>query len=266
MGGMTQSRPGALIGFDLVAGAADSSTVGLSVSDPDSNAIKTGDEVIACIELAQTTNAWTDITDDAEIITGGKVTVPASANDNVAVWWMKTDPDYDEGRIVSSPYLRAEVAAGALANTNIAISGSNTTDVIVSVVEVNATSGAWTDRTLTSSFTSDGYLQCTASTNGNSIFVLWLDGDVAADSSVCYKFAIATLGLSDESDLTLTGVATADSIPVCVAVDETDYDLLDAIQEAEITITAADTFRIDQVSPTVTAGAKCFVIWHDRTQ
>lgn len=267
MGGMTNSRPGGLIGFDLVTGAADSSTVGISITDSDGNAAKTTDEIIACIELAQTTNAWADRTAAAEIITGSKLTVPTSTNDVVAVWFMKTDPAYNEGRVVSSPYIRAEIGTGALANTNIAISGSHTTDVLVSAVEVDATSGAWTDRTAASSFTSDGYLRCTASTNGNSVFVIWMDTNYeVADAAVCWKFAITTMGLSDESDITLTGVATTDSIPVCVAFDETSYAALDAIQPSEITISAANTFQIDQVSPTATSGAKMFTIWHDRQQ
>lgn len=269
MSAMTVSRRGALIGFDLVSGAADSDTTGLAVSDADGNSISTDDEIIAIIELAQTTNAHTDRTAHADtgIIAGGKITVAASANDTIAVWWMKNDPAYNEGQIVDSPYIRAEVVNGTTADTNIAVSGSHTTDVLVSAVEVNATSGAWTDRTATTSFTSDGYIQCTDDTSSNQIFLIWIDTNYAiADSAVCYKFGYATMGLSDESDITLSGLTTSDSILVCVAFDETDYDALDAIQPDEITITATNTFRIDQVSPTVTASSKLFVIWHDRQQ
>lgn len=73
------------------------------------------------------------------------------------------------------------VVAGAGANTNIAVAGIKTSDVLVAVVELAgpgeaAGQAAATDRTATSSITSDGNIQCTAATNTSAdrrLLVQW---------------------------------------------------------------------------------------------
>lgn len=68
---------------------------------------------------------------------------------------------------------RQSLVAGAGANTNIAIAGIKTTDLLVSVIEVPA-STPLVDRSATTSITSDGNIQCTAATTGNQLLVTWL--------------------------------------------------------------------------------------------
>lgn len=84
-----------------------------------------------------------------------------------------------------SPCFRSGVFAGAGANTNIAITGIKTTDVLLMVVQVidpgASTTPSVIDRGTTTSITSDGNIQCTAATNGNAndrLIVLWIDVDV----------------------------------------------------------------------------------------
>lgn len=68
--------------------------------------------------------------------------------------------------------LKFTIASGAGANTNIAISGIKRNSLLVSVIEIPA-SAAVVDRTATTSITSDGNIQCTASTSGNQVLVVW---------------------------------------------------------------------------------------------
>jgi hypothetical protein len=73
------------------------------------------------------------------------------------------------------PQLKVAVVAGAGANTNIAIAGLvKGQDALLSVLEVPA-SAALVDRTATTSITSDGNIQCTASTAGNQLLVVYYD-------------------------------------------------------------------------------------------
>jgi hypothetical protein len=68
--------------------------------------------------------------------------------------------------------LKLALVAGAGANTNIAIAGIKSADQLVAVIEVPA-SAALTDRTATTSVTSAGNIQCTASTTGNQLLVFY---------------------------------------------------------------------------------------------
>jgi hypothetical protein len=175
------------------------------------------------------------------------------------VWWLAQDA----GLQVSSPFVRAEVGAGALADTDITISGIATTDNIICAVEINATSGAWTDRTATTSITAADTVQCTASTNGNSLFVMYMDlSGPRGFSALNLQFGIGTIDSSpstDPSSATLTGINDEDILLVCLCVDESDYDALDELTSVA-SVSADDTLSIDEPSPTATAGAKllCF--------
>lgn len=70
--------------------------------------------------------------------------------------------------------LKSAVLNGANANTNIALAGAAVGDRIVSCVEYVA-GVPTTDRTAATSVTSAGNIQCTASTAGNKLVVLWAD-------------------------------------------------------------------------------------------
>lgn len=65
------------------------------------------------------------------------------------------------------------VGTGAGADTNIAVTGITTSDTLAFVLEVTADTAALTDRTATSSITSAGNIQCTASTAGNQLIIVW---------------------------------------------------------------------------------------------
>lgn len=256
---MTRATRSGLVRFDLVAGAADSNTVGVSVSSSDAIAITTNDILVGVLELATSTNEWTDVTDSSDIIDGGKVTFPTSASDNVAVWWLQTD----SGAQVASPFIAAEVGAGALADTNITIANISTSDVIISAIEIDASTGAWTDRTSTTSITAADTVQCTQSTNGNSVFVIYMDlNGPRAFAALNLQMGIATIDTSpstDPSSATLVGINAEDVVLVALAVDETDYDALDELTSS-VSAVAEDTLTIDEPSPTQTSGSKilCF--------
>jgi hypothetical protein len=253
-----------LVKFAILTGAADSATVGITCAAADGTAITPNDKLVGVLELAQTTNAWTDTTANAstEIITGGKVTCPASADDKVAVWWMARDA----GMQVDSPFIASEVGAGALANTNITITGINPSDLIISAVEINVTTGAWTDRTYTTTITAANTVQCSASTNGNSLWVMYMDRTgPRAFSALNLQMRVGTVEATpspapDDSDVTITGINLEDTILAALCVDETDYDALDEITSI-LTVTADDTARMNVTSPSTTAGAKVLVFY-----
>jgi hypothetical protein len=258
---MTQATRAGLIKFAFVSGAADSATAGIAVAAQDGVAITTSDILIGVLELATTTNAWDEITADAEIIAGGKVTIPNSASDTVAIWWMATDA----GRQVASPFVASEVGAGAGSSSDITITGIATSDLLISVIEIDATTGAWTDRTGNSSITDADTIQCSDSTAGNSVWCMYMDRTgPRAFSSLNLQVGIATIDASptlQPSTATLTGVRVGDTVLVALTVDETDYDILDEFASL-ITVASDDEILITgEPSPTsATAGSKmlCF--------
>lgn len=71
--------------------------------------------------------------------------------------------------------LKVSVATGAGASTNIAVAGIVTTDTLISVIEVPAATTTLVDRTSTTTITSSGNIQCSASTSGNQVLVYWFD-------------------------------------------------------------------------------------------
>lgn len=259
MTGMTRAVRAGLIKFAIVSGATDSATVGLTVAAGDGVAITTSDILVGVMELATTTNVWTDVTADSAIIAGGKITCPESNTDKIAVWWMARDA----GLQVDSPFVASEVGVGALANVAIAIAGISTSDILIAAVEIDTSSGAWTDRTAATSITAASEVKCTESTNGNALFVMYMDlSGPRSFSSLNLQFGIGTIDSSpstDPSSATLTGVNADDVLLVVLCVDETDYDALDDFTSTT-SIAADDTLTIDEPSPTATAGAKllCF--------
>lgn len=74
---------------------------------------------------------------------------------------------------VNAENLQFELVAGAAADTDIAITGIKTTDELKAVFESAAASALFTDRTATSSITSDGNIQCTDATDGDLLIVIW---------------------------------------------------------------------------------------------
>ncbi|WP_347246313.1 hypothetical protein [Thermogutta sp.] len=76
--------------------------------------------------------------------------------------------------------LRVTHAAGAAANTNIPISGITTSDVLVSVLEIQpptATSGGTikADQTANATINSNGNIRISQDTSGNQVLVIWWD-------------------------------------------------------------------------------------------
>lgn len=249
-----------LLKFALIDGAADSATAGISVAAGDGVAITTDDIIVGVLELTVTTNAWVDITSGATIIAGGKITTPDSANDKIGIWWMARNA----GLQVASPFIASELGAGASADTNITITGIQTTDIIISAVEINATTGAWTDRTAATSITAANTVQCTASTSGNFVHVIYMDlSGNRAFSSINIQFGIATIDSSpstDPSSATLVGINAEDVVLTALAGDEADYDALDDLTSV-VTVDSDDTLTIDEPSPTQTAGSKLLVFY-----
>jgi hypothetical protein len=164
----------------------------------------------------------------------------------------------------ASPMIEGDLVAGAGASTSIAVSGIMLRDALISVVEVEVTSGAFTDRTAASSIYADGYIRCSAATTSDMLMVMWHAKDQAtAEASMYLRFTLGTMGVSDGSDITITGIKSDDEILVCYATDETSAEGLDEVA-AEVEITDDDTIRIDQASPTITGGCKLWCFWVDR--
>lgn len=259
---MTRATRAGLIKFALVDGAADSATAGLTVEAGDGTSIGADDILIGVMELATTTNAWTDVTDDSAVLEAGTVTCPASGSDKIAVWWMAVD----EEQQVASPFVMASVGAGAGAGktADIDATGISETDDIIAAIEINTTTGAWTDRTSATSITEDDVVQCTASTVGNMLFVMWMDlSGPRAFSSLNLQFGIATIDsspTSDPSSATLTDIKAEDTVLVALIVDETDYDALYEVTD-EVSVASDGVLTVDEPSPTATGGAKILCFW-----
>jgi hypothetical protein len=257
MDGPTRS---ALIKFALLTGAADSSTVGITCTAKDGTAIAVGDQLIAVINIAVTTNLPTNDTVASSII-AGKVKCPTSTDDKVAVWWMACTSNANQQ---ASPMIEGDLVAGAGANTAIAVSGIMEKDALISCIEIAVTTGALTDRTDTTTITDDGEIKCSAATDSDQLMVMWHAKDqVTAEASMYLRFTLGTMGVSDGADITITGIKTDDEILVCYATDETSAEGLDEVA-AEVEITDDDTIRIDQASPTITGGCKLWCFWVDR--
>ncbi len=62
---------------------------------------------------------------------------------------------------------------GAGASTNIAVTGITTADELQLVLEVATSTNDPTDRTATSSITSNGNIQCTDATTSDKLLVIW---------------------------------------------------------------------------------------------
>jgi len=251
----------ALIKCALVDGAADSATAGLTVAAKDGTSLAYGDQLIAVVNIAVTTNLPTDDTANASISAAGKLLCSASADDKILVWWMACTSDADQQ---ASPMIEGDLVDGANAETNIAVSGIKTGDSLICAIEIATSTGALTDRTDTFSITSDGNVQCSVATNSDQIMLMWHAKDQeTAEAAMYLRFALTTLGTSDESDITITGIKTEDEVLVAYVTDETSAAGLDEVSD-EVTITEDDTIRVDQVSPTVTASANIWAFWVDR--
>jgi len=261
MGGMTQAVPSALIRFAVVSG--DTANTDIATADGAGNDIKLGDTIIACIELIQTNYTPTDRTSTTTITEDGIIQCSVdTSNDTLVVWWMAQVEAADQ---VASPKIMSVLVDGTTASTNIAVTGIKTDDALISVLEHAVTTGAVTDRTNNSSITSDGNIQCTDATDGDQLTVMWMSRtNVVANASVCVRFTLATMGLSDESEITVTGIVSGDTVIAAFVLDETSALPEDEVS-ADITEIGTDYIVIDQVSPTATAGSDIWVLWLDRS-
>lgn len=143
----------------------------------DISGITTNDILIAVWGIDGTSGAIEDFTGRATIENDGEVELedevsPLLVDDDIYVLY------YD----VSSPIashnhcMQPIVATGAGANSDITVTGITTGDRLVTVLELDGT--AYTivaDRTSACSITDDDDVQCTASTTGNKLFILWDD-------------------------------------------------------------------------------------------
>lgn len=261
MGGMTQAVPSALIRFALVSG--DTANTNIATADEAGNDILLGDTIIACIELVQTDNTPTDRTSTTVVTSNGNIQCSVStANDTLVVWWMAQTAAENQ---VASPKIMSVLVDGASGSTNITVTGIKTDDALISVLEHAVTTGAATDQTGDCSITSDGNIQCTNATDGDQLTVLWMSRtNVVANASVCVRFTLATMGLSDDSEIAVTGIVAGDTVIAAFVLNETSALPEDEVK-VDITEVGTDYIVIDQVSPTVTAGSDIWVFWLDRS-
>jgi len=263
---MSQAVSAALLRVAIVDG--DSANTAIACADAAGNDIGANDTIVACIEQKTETNLSTDRTSTTTVSAAGEIKCSDDTDDDkLIVLWMAQEAPANQQ---ASPSFGFALVDGDSANTDIAVVdklGDNidADDALFAVIEKTASTGAVVDRTATSSITSDGNIQCTADTSGDQLIVAWMSRTGArAYNSVCMKFTLATMGLSDESDVTVTGIATEDEVLAVFALDETSALPLDEVA-AETVITDDDTVEINQVSPTVTAGAQLWVLWLDKS-
>lgn len=93
----------------------------------------------------------------------------------------------DTTRLFPSLKLKVNIGTAAAADTNIAVANITTADTLLAVIEVvdpaATTTAPLIDRSATSSITSAGNIQCTASTiaapgsANNRVIVLWNDAN-----------------------------------------------------------------------------------------
>ena len=78
-------------------------------------------------------------------------------------------------KAVSSICIKFNLVTGAAEDTNMAVAGIKTTDEIISCLELAATTALPTDRTATTSITSDGNIQCSTATTNDKLVLHWID-------------------------------------------------------------------------------------------
>jgi hypothetical protein len=266
MGGMAQAVNASLIRVAVVS--VTTANTSIACADGNGNNIGAQDTIIACIEQTQTNYNSNNRTTTTTVYAEGYIRCSDdTSNDTLIVFWMAQESAADQQ---ASPSYGFALVNGAGANSSIAVADKdgidiNADDALIAVIEKTAVTGAVVNRTANSSIYADGYIRCTDATDGDQLIVIWSSRTGArAHSSVCIRFTLATMGLSDESDITVTDIAVEDEILMALALDETSALPLDEVA-AEATITAADTIRIDQVSPTVTAGAEIWIFWLDKS-
>jgi hypothetical protein len=257
---MTLAARAGLVKFDIVDGAADSATAGLAIAAADGTAITTDDTIIACIELAQTTNAWTDRTASAAIIAGNKITVPDSANDKIAVFWLARNA----GLQVDSPFIAAMLVAGSNTDAKTA-TGIAVGDTIIACIGIHGSTGAWTDRTTDCVITAADTITQAEDSSGETLLIIYMDQTgPRAFSALNLGFGIGTMDSSASSQpttATITGIKVGDTPLVVLAVDETDYDALYELASYS-SVSVDGTLDItSEPSPTATVGSKVLVLY-----
>jgi len=78
-------------------------------------------------------------------------------------------------KAVSSICIKFALVTGAAEDTNMAVAGIKTTDEIIACIESATSTSALTDRTATTSITSDGNVQCSTATTNDRLMLFWLD-------------------------------------------------------------------------------------------
>lgn len=78
-------------------------------------------------------------------------------------------------KAVSSICIKFNLVTGAAGDTNMAVTGIKTTDEIISCLELATSTALPTDRTATTSITSDGNIQCSVSTADDKLVLHWID-------------------------------------------------------------------------------------------
>ena len=261
MGGITQPTPSALVRFAMFAGGSDSATTGLACVSKETatipaTTIATGDEIIAMINFATTSNVATDVT-AASAIGGLGIQCATSTSDIIGCFWMaKTSDAYQ----VASPKIMTNLVRGHA--TTIACAGITTDDDLICVLRSADTSGAPTDVTDLTTISSDGNLTFSSTTADGALYVMWMSkSNIKANANLAMKFAIATAGSSPSDTVTVTGIRSGDDIISALAVDETSALPVEE-SSALVTITADDTITIDSTSPTEADASTLWVFWH----
>jgi hypothetical protein len=76
-------------------------------------------------------------------------------------------------RFIKQTLLGFALVDGANADTNIAVTGIKESDSLLFCLEFATSTNDPTDRTSTTSITSDGNIQCSVATNSDKLLVVW---------------------------------------------------------------------------------------------
>lgn len=245
--------------FALVTGGA--ANADLTCTSSQSVGIGLTDHIFMAVEMAATTFTHTDRTSTTTCTTtAGKCNCSADTTGDVLfVGWLS---ETEAASTYAASCLRFSfLAADASASVTEVISDITTTDILLAVYTVDATSGEWTDVTSTSSIATDGYLTITGGT-ADGVVCIWYDTDPGANktfTSAMPQFVLAS-GVAANTDITVTGIATTDSIMGFGEFHGTAYTV---VADRYSTSSITDANDVQCTAATNANSDKVWIIWQD---
>jgi len=164
--------------------------------------------------------------------------------------------EYRMKHAVDALCLKATLATGANANTDITVTGITTSDVIIGALHLTATHNIPYDVTDRMTITDTNDVQCTDSTASGKVLVLWHDASGQGIASPCLKWA-QTDGKAASTNMAISGIATDDTLLMVMALTDTTAAWADDLAQCSITSSGNIQSTTDNSSKTL------LVLYHD---